>query len=240
MEKLHIWHRYLGITVSLFVIVLSITGLLLNLTDVLKLTQSHISSTWLLKHYNIGDFPVTSFKTDNLYVSQASNYIYLDGVYAAHLKDKLVGTVTIEKNIVLATQTSLVVMNIHGEILDEIVDYTGLPEGPLGVSLTNEGYPVIRGVNTYWKGSKALSAWQPLKGPHPKWVAPTETPENINRSIQHHARGNEINYERVLLDLHSGRLLGSWGQNLMSISAILFVILAITGIFVWLRKKPSQ
>ena len=240
MAKLHIWHRYLGISVSIFVIILSITGLLLNLTDALKLNQSHISSSWLLKHYNIGDFPVTSFKVNGVHISQASDYVYLDGDYTAHLKEKLVGAITIDTNIILATHSSLVVINNQGDILDEIGKLTGLPESPLGVSQTDNGNPVIRGVNTYWKGSKELSIWQPLQGPHPKWVAPVETPTIINNSIQKHARGNEINYERVLLDLHSGRLLGSWGQNIMSISALLLIILAMTGIIIWLGKKPSQ
>ena len=239
MAKLHIWHRYLGITVSLFVIILSATGLFLNFSDSLRLNKTHISTAWLLNHYNIGNFNVSSFKTNDPLVSQASNFVYLNGHYALNLNESLVGAVNLNKYILLATQTSLVVIDRKGQIVDEISKFTGLPENPLGISITDDGHPVIRGINTYWKGSNELSAWQPLSGPHPKWVTPTETPDNINTLIQNHARSNEINYERVLLDLHSGRLLGSWGQNIMSLSAVLLLVLAITGIFIWLRKKPS-
>jgi hypothetical protein len=240
MAKLHIWHRYIGVTVSLFVIILSTTGLFLNFSDTLKLNTSHISTSWLLDHYNIGNFSVSSFQIDDQLVSQASNFIYLDGRYALNLEETLVGALNLSEYILLATQTSLVVIDHDGEIMDEIGKFTGLPENPLGISITEDGHPVIRGINTYWKGSNELSAWQPLNGPHPKWVAPTETPNKINNLIQEHARSNEINYERVLLDLHSGRLLGTWGQNIMSISAVLLLVLAITGIFIWLRKKPNQ
>lgn len=240
MAKLHIWHRYIGITVSLFVIILSATGLFLNFSDTLKLNKNHISSSWLLNQYNIGNFSVSSFQTNDHLVSQASNFVYLNGHYALNLKETLVGALNISEYILLATQTSLVVIDHDGEIIDEIGKFTGLPESPLGISITKDGHPVIRGINTYWKGSNELSAWQPLRGPHPKWIAPTETPNNIDILIQEHARSNEINYERVLLDLHSGRLLGAWGQNIMSISAILLLVLALTGIFIWLRKKPSQ
>ena len=239
MAKLHIWHRYLGITVSLFVIVLSVTGVLLNYTDALKLTDSHISNSWLLNHYNIGDFPVTTYKSQSKHISQASDYVYLNGEYALHLKESLVGVITINTDIVLATESSLIVINDQNEVIDEIDSYTGLPEDPLGISITESGNPVIRGVNTYWGGSKSLSAWQPFKGPHPQWVAPIDTPDDINVSVQTHARGNEINFERVILDLHSGRLLGSWGQNIMSIAAVLLIVLAVTGIIMWLKKKPS-
>lgn len=240
MAKLHIWHRYIGVTVSLFVIILSASGLFLNFSDTLKLNKSHISTAWLLNHYNIGNFSVTSFQTNEQLISQASNFIYLNGHYALNLEESLVGALNLDEFILLATHSSLVVIDDDGQIIDEIGKYTGLPENPLGISITNDGHPVIRGVNTYWKGSNELSAWQPLKGPHPKWVASRKTPDNINTLIQEHARSHEINYERVLLDLHSGRLLGSWGQNIMSISAVLLLVLAVTGIFIWLRKKPNQ
>ncbi len=239
MAKPHIWHRYIGVTVSLFVIILSATGLFLNFSDTLKLNKTHTSSSWLLDHYNIGNFNVSSFQTNKHLISQASNFVYLNGRYALNLNESLVGALNLNEYILLATQTSLVVIDRDGQIIDEIGEFTGLPENPLGISITEDGHPVIRGINTYWRGSNELSAWQPLKGPHPKWVAPTETPNNINTLIQQHARSNEISYERVLLDLHSGRLLGGWGQNIMSVVAILLVILAVTGIVIWLRRKSG-
>lgn len=239
MAKLHLWHRYIGISVSVLVIVLSITGLLLNFSDSLKLNRSYAGASWLLKHYNIGDFPVVSFKSQDTVISQASHYIYLDGRYALNLSESLVGVINLSSDLLIATQSSLILIDKDGQIIDEIGSYSGLPESPLGISVTEQGHPVIRGVNTYWKGSNELSAWQPLEGPHPQWVAPTETPNNLNTLIQQHARSHEIHYERVILDLHSGRLLGNWGQNIMSLAAIMVIVLAVTGIFIWLRKKPA-
>ena len=237
MAKLHIWHRYVGITAALFVIILSITGLVLNFNDRLQLDQTHLHSTWLLDHYNIGSFPITSFQLKTKVVSQASDYIYLDGAYALHLREKLVGAIELHNDILLATQSSLFLIDPSGQIIEEVGTYSGLPEKPLGIAATSEGFPVVRGINTYWKGSKTLTAWQPLQGPHPKWVAPTDTPDLLNETIQQHARSHEINLERIILDLHSGRLLGAWGQNIMSIAAVLLLVLAITGTILWAQKK---
>ena len=236
MAKLHIWHRYVGITAALFVIVLALTGLVLNFNDRLQLDQTHLNNSWLLDHYNIGKFPVTSFRAGSNIVSQASEYIYLNGEYKLHLLQEIVGTIELNKELLIASEASLLLINIDGEIIEEIGTYSGLPEKPLGISITAEGYPVVRGINTYWKGSKELSAWQPLRGPHPKWSAPITTPENLNSKIQEHARGHEINLERVFLDLHSGRLLGRWGQHIMSAAAVLMLVLAITGTVMWWRK----
>ena len=239
MAKLHIWHRYIGIGISLLVIILSVTGLLLNFSDSLKLNRSYVGTSWILEHYNIGSFSVTSFSSDDRIISQASEFIYLDGNYILNLNDSIVGVINLESDLLIATESSLLLIDKQGQIIDELSNYSGLPEEPLGISITKQGQPVLRGVNTYWKGTKDLTAWQPLKGPHPKWVAPISTPDEINTAIQQHARSNEINYERVLLDLHSGRLLGSWGQNIMSIASALLLLLAATGIIIWLRKKPS-
>ena len=159
MAKIHLWHRYIGITVSLLAILLSVTGLILNFSDTLKLDSSYASSSWLLKHYNIGEFQVTSFQTKQQIVSQASDYIYLDGSYALHLSETLVGAIDLPPYILLATQASLLLVDDKGQIIDEIGSYSGLPESPLGISSTEQGQPVIRGVNTYWKGSDELTAW---------------------------------------------------------------------------------
>ena len=239
MVKLHIWHRYAGITAAFFVIILSVTGLALNFNEQLRLDTTPLDNNWLLNHYSIGVFPVTSFKTNSNIVSKASDFIYIDGQYAIRQTDKLVGAIIVDDTLVLATSNNLLVFDQENELIDEISKLTGLPEKPLGISLTQNGEPVLRGVNTYWKGSPSLDSWQPLEGPHPKWVAPIDTPDTLNKSIQEHARSHEINLERVMLDLHSGRLFGDWGENIMSISALLLVFLSITGIIVWTRKKPS-
>ena len=229
----------MGVTVSILAIILSATGLLLNYSDSLKLNRAYTENSWLLKHYNIGEFSVTSFSTEKYLISQASDYIYFDGNYTLNLNDTLVGAIDLPPYVLLATESSLLLIDADGQILDEIGSYTGLPENPLGISVTQQGYPVIRGVNTYWKGSQELSAWQPLKGPHPKWVAPVDTPTQMNTRIQKHARSHEIHFERILLDLHSGRLFGTWGQTIMSIAAVLLLILAMTGVIIWLSKKPN-
>ena len=236
MAKLHIWHRYVGVTAALLATILALTGLALNFNDRLQLDRIHLNSTWLLDYYNIGDFPVISFRAGAHIISQAGDYIYVDGNYKMHLLQKLVGATELNKDLLLATETALLLIDVNGDIIEEIGTYTGLPEEPLGISLTVNGNPVIRGINTYWQGDKELTAWRPLQGPHPKWSAPLQTPDRMDSMIQEHARSHQISLERIVLDLHSGRLLGQWGQHIMSAAAILLLLLAVTGTIMWFRK----
>lgn len=240
MLKLHEWHRYIGIVSAFFVIILSATGVVLNYNDTLELDNNHISNQWLLDHYNIGEFPITSYQSNKLLISHSSQYIFIDGKYVLQSDEALLGAIHTEEYIILATPISLILLDYAGNIIDEISQLTGLPEAPLGISKDQSGHPVVRGVNTYWKASPELTAWQPLRGPHPQWVAPTETPLHIAKQIQDYVRSHEITLERMLLDLHSGRLMGDFGKNIMSIAALLFIILAISGIIIWFRKSSVR
>ena len=54
-----------------------------------------------------------------------------------------------------------------------------------------------------------------------------------------------MNLEQILLDLHSGRLFGSFGVLVMDLAAILLVVLSITGFVAWnssrlLRKNGKR
>jgi len=52
-KPLLIWHRYLGLASALFVIILSITGILLNHTESLRLDERPVAQRWLLNIYGI-------------------------------------------------------------------------------------------------------------------------------------------------------------------------------------------
>jgi len=46
-------HRWSGISIALFVILLSITGIMLNHTEALSLTKKNINNTYILSWYGI-------------------------------------------------------------------------------------------------------------------------------------------------------------------------------------------
>ena len=46
-----------------------------------------------------------------------------------------------------------------------------------------------------------------------------------------------ITYERIAVDLHSGRLFGSFGVTLIDLVTIGIIILSFTGAYSWIRHK---
>lgn len=48
-----------------------------------------------------------------------------------------------------------------------------------------------------------------------------------------------LNWQRLLLDLHAGRLFGLAGQLVMDLAALVLVVLALTGTVIWSRSRRS-
>ena len=55
VHRLRIWHRSIGALAALFLLMLAITGILLNHNLDLKLEQRHLDWPWLLEHYGVAE-----------------------------------------------------------------------------------------------------------------------------------------------------------------------------------------
>jgi len=55
--------------------------------------------------------------------------------------------------------------------------------------------------------------------------------------LQRHFRGEVLPVERVLLDLHSGRFFGRFGPWIFDTIAVLLILLALSGTWIWLKRK---
>ncbi|MGS0729088.1 PepSY-associated TM helix domain-containing protein, partial [Shewanella sp. 0m-11] len=51
---------------------------------------------------------------------------------------------------------------------------------------------------------------------------------------------SRLTWERVLLDMHSGRFFGSLGPWIMDLVALSLLIMAFTGCYIWLQQKPPR
>ncbi len=235
--KLHKWHRRIGLFASSFIIFLVITGIVLQHSDDLGLPSKHLASSWLLKYYGIKPNPITTYQLNNQTVSHAGNRIYLSGKPVAENIDDLFGAIQVDKQFIVATTDSIIVLAQDGTLLDEVTTLDGLVESPLGISKSNEGSPIIRGTSNYWISTNNLVDWSQYEGEHPKWVASGITLPALRQVIETHDMSQQISLERFLLDAHSGRVFGKYGIYVIDIAAILLLILSLTGIWLWAVRR---
>ncbi len=235
--KLHKWHRRIGLLTTLFIVFLVLTGIALQHSDQLNLPTKFLSNSLLLNYYGIKPNPITTYQLGNRTISFAGKRIYLSGKLTTAYSEVVHGAVLIRDEIIIATNHSLIVIDLHGNIIDEITTQDGLVESPLGIALSQSGTVVIRGVNKYWEGSDSYTQWHVYQGAHPKWVAATITLPALKQVIESQDMSQQISLERFILDAHSGRFFGKYGVYIIDIAAILMLGLAITGIWLWSVRR---
>lgn len=69
------------------------------------------------------------------------------------------------------------------------------------------------------------------------WSLPVQLDIDQRRALAEQYRARILPYERVLLDVHSGRIFGRYGPSVMDAAALLMVFLAGTGVLIWLKRK---
>jgi hypothetical protein len=231
-------HRYGGIVSAVLVIFICATGLALNHTDDLKLSKRTIDSRWLLDWYGIDMPEVIAYGTGDAYVSQLNGTIYLNTLPVPGYFSRLRGIITTENASVVATSEELILLNKSAELI-EILDATmGVPADIRRIGQLPDKTPVIETPEGLWTGTHELLNWKlTVENSGMTWSDAVELPPTLFDAIALHYRGTGLTVERVILDLHSGRLLGRAGPLLADAAAILFIMLAMTGIWMWFRTR---
>ncbi len=235
--KLHKWHRRIGLLASTFIIFLVITGIILQHSDGLGLPSKHLTNSWLLKYYGIKPNPIKTYLVGNQTISHAGNKIYFSGKPIAEDVENLFGAIIQDDRFIIASSNSLIIINHEGTLIDEITTLDGLAEAPLGISESSDGSTITRGQSKNWQSQNGLFNWKEYKEPHSNWISPSITPPTLQQAIEAHDISQQINLERLLLDAHSGRVFGKYGIYVIDAAAILLMVLALTGIWLWVCRR---
>ena len=230
------WHRRIGVTVSLLVIWLAISGVLLNHSDYFKFDDQPVNNSLLLTVYGVErPKPVSYFQADRWFSHLGGNQLYLDGVEVAYCPAPLMGVVWAQQQFVIACGDGLLLMTAEGEVIEQLGSVYGLPEAIEGLAFS-EGLLLMNTSLGVQLADLERLQWRPY--PHKgviSWSVPIETPAHLLERLQPFI-GSELSWERVLLDLHSGNVGGQAGRWIMDLAAILLLLLAVSGVWVWARR----
>ncbi len=237
-RKLRRWHRAFGVTASLFVVVLAITGLVLNHTERLELDQKFVGSSLFLDWYNISlpDDPV-SFATENHRISLLGERLYFDDRELEDRAEQLLGVLEISDSIVVAIPSEILLFDLKGALIEKLSGAEGVPAGMQQIGRSPENDLVVQAAHGEYLADLDSLDWNEKRVPDTLWSESSEITGTLKTTLSKAYRGKGLSVERVMLDLHSGRILGSFGVFLIDAAAILFLILAITGVWMWSRSR---
>ena len=236
-RSVYIWHRYLGLGTAAVIVFLAATGLLLNHTDRLGLDERPVSAAWLLDWYGMEprSAPVSYALGNGRWITWLDGRLFLDGRQVARDAAPIKGGAAIRSGFVLVEGDGLRVLDESGATVEKIPS-AALPGRVDAIAGGPDGRPILatrRGNFLYEDGSAQAEPY----AEEADWVRPAAAPAPVTQAVLAAYRGDGLSLERVLLDLHSGRLFGHWGPLAMDAAAVLFFILAGTGIVNWARSR---
>jgi hypothetical protein len=234
-------HRTFGAGAALFIILMVLSGIAINHSGGLGLDKRHLSQPFLLSWYGLdGPEQIHSFAVGNDWLSFAGSQLYLNDMPVETISNG-VGAVVIGDLLVAAGSDELLLLNQAGQLIERS------PWGPPGADVIEsigvfaDGAVVVQSASQLWVTDAELLNWQPAEKTNiaTRWSSPEPVPLNLHEAITQQYRGNGPSLERVLLDVHSGRIFGSIGILVYDLLALAVGFLAISGVILWWRGRRN-
>ena len=233
------WHRRLGVIAALILVVVTVTGILLNHTSQLQLSKRSVQSHWLLHYYNLPIPKLTTWAVGGAWLSGDNNeYIYLDDRQIAYCNGGLVGAVNLGSNLLAACRQELLLLTTDGEIIERLGASYGVP-----VPIEAIGYCDIKACLKVADKVIAVDVdqlrWDERSGDI-DWTLQETLPEPIHQRLIAGQIGSGLSWEKVVQDLHSGRIAGNVGVWVVDIAALILLFLAISGFVLWYQQTRRR
>jgi len=238
-QGFRLWHRRIGVLSALFVLLLSITGIALNHTDLLRLSQQSIKSQWLLDHYGIK--PPTDLRFYQIpNVTVMDNLVWFDKNMLVEVSGRIIAVVKLNSHIAIVMEDQLYLYNEQGLLVDHIDTNLGLPRDIQQVNIKNN-ILTLKTKHGYWASDEQLLSWHEiLLNNEPKWVLSSGMSIQQKEVYKLYFRAQFLTLERIILDAHSGRIFGTIGVLFMDAVAVLLIFLSLSGIYMWLRHVKNK
>ncbi len=235
-------HRVVGLSAALFVVLVSISGMLINHEDGLGFTNATIESQWLLDWYRIkprGELAAFPIGVTGRWAIGLERRVYVEGAVFETDEPPLVGATTFGRTILLASRGMLLLVTSGREAeLIERLDSASLP-GPLlrlgRLQVSDEdapGFVVVETPDGVFRADAELLTWQRVENSTATWSRAGDPPEGVRAQALQDFRGRGLPLSRVIADLHSGRFFGAYGSLVMDAAAVALLVLSGTGIYV--------
>ena len=234
------WHRRLGVLAAFFALLLATSGIVLNHSSALGLDRSFINWSWLQSAYGDHSADLPAFQLGDHWLSRsADGRVYLNAVEVAPCNGKLVGALQLDELLYAACAEELLLVTRNAELVESINASTGLPVPLQGLGLI-DGRVALQVGESWWLADLEQMDFgqRAAGGVVIQQLTAGRLPEAIRQQMP--AVEQWLSWERLLLDLHSGRVLGHMGVLLVDIAGVMLACLATSGIAMWWMHRRRR
>ena len=234
-------HRSFGAGAAIFVLFMVLSGIAINHSNDLGLDQRPVVQTLLLDWYGL-DKPdsIYSFTAGTNWISFAGSQLYLNGNPVTTIQNG-VGAIATGDRLIVAASRELLLLDRRGNLIERVSWEQADANSIESIGTLPDGGVVVKSRQQVWLSSEQLLSWQTLSDPsaQPQWSSSAPSPESIQQAINQHYRGDSLNLEQVLLDVHSGRIFGTIGILIYDLMALAVGFIAISGMILWVRGRRN-
>ena len=234
-------HRSLGAGASIFVLFMVLSGLAINHSNGLGLDQRHVSQSFLLDWYGLGKpEKIHSFAVGDDWLSFAGSQLYLNEKPVATISDG-VGAVFNGEILIAAGSNELLLLDHDGNLIERI-PWVPIGAAPIeSIGLYDNTIVSVKSAGQLWQADTQLLNWRQAddSSAGPLWVTSEAAPDDLQEAVTASYRGEGPSLERLLLDLHSGRIFGTIGVLVYDLLALALGFLSISGLVLWFRGRRN-
>jgi len=234
-------HRSFGAGAAVFVLFMVLSGLVINHSNGLGLDRQTVSQSFLLDWYGLAKpHRIQSFAVGDDWLSFAGSQLYLNDKHVATLPAG-VGAVSNGHLLVAAGRDELLLLDRDGGLVEKL-PWNAI--GPLpveSIGLHKNSVVSVKADGQIWLTDADFIDWQRVDKAitEPLWSISKPAPADLQQAITRMYRGEGLSVERVLLDLHSGRIFGKIGVLVYDLLALALGFLSISGLVLWLRSRRN-
>ncbi len=240
-RQLGAWHRRLGLAAAVILTLLAVSGVLLNHSPHLGLDRMYVQSPWLLDWYGIpspGEPHGTALGAH--WLSELGERVYFDARELPDVEGRLYGAVLLRDGIAASVGEDIWLLTPAGDVIERLGKAHGVPDAIRALGVDQAGRLVVQTPQGVYATNSDLSIWHRVPPSAARWGRPAAVPTALQVELVRQYRGRGLNVERVLVDLHSGRIVGAIGVWIVDVVALCCLGLAISGLWLWARRRQNE
>jgi hypothetical protein len=237
-----VFHRWSGIVLLIPIVIASVTGVVLNHTVDLDLSNHHINARWVQSRYGmiLNGEPVAYGHAAKAYAAEWDGKVFF-GKKLIETNSPLIGAVPLRDGISVVTKNEVHYFGLDGELIEKL-DSVTLPEGEISrAGRTQELALVLDAGGSIWISDRELIEFtQATESENISWSG-VVSPTKANRQTWETAySGKGIPLDRLILDIHSGRFFGGIGKWIYDIMVFGVLVLSVSGLILFFRTRKRS
>lgn len=236
------WHRRIGVTLAILIAAIVLTGVALNHSEALGLRRTLVQADWLYRWYGMlpDDVP-RGYVVGDSWIVTIGQSVFV-GDQRAMQQANVVGAVSVSDMIVVASSNEVVLLTANARVIERLTGNELPPDPILAVGRADlNQHVIVRTARGLYAAGPDFLEWKPPAGPSEVvWSEAASVPPALAEVVQASYRGEALNLERVLLDLHTGRFFGGAGAFALDVVAIGVLFLIATGIWYLVATRRSS